>query len=199
MYFVVGAHARPDGYEVINETTAWTAWLARNIPDGLAVDVRQRLFSNLKHLLVGLEFKAALIAGHENRGAGDRPVLFEPYFQMLILEYCVGAASICEGLGAAHWLTGQHRDGSDAPRVARTRWLPALSEVYDAADEHNLAVNIERTLGVRDRLHQDRLGARAAIDWHAFTYNAAFVPANAALRVLLMRAADAVPERSNLR
>lgn len=199
MYFVVGQDARPDGYEVVNETTAWTVWLARNIPDGLHPDVRRRLFSNLKHLLVGLEFKAVLISGHHNRGATDRPVLFQSYYQILIHEFCVGAFSVTEGLGAAHWLRREGRDGSDANYVPRARWLSELCAVYDPDGRHGLLANIETTLGVRDRLHQDRLGARAAIDWHSFTYDAAFVPARAAVRVLLTRAADAVPERSNLR
>ena len=171
-----------------------TAWLARNIPDGLYPDVRRRFFSNLKHLLVGLEFKAALITGHHNRSVGDRPVLFESYFQVLIHEFCVGAFSVIEVLGAAHWLRGEGRDGSDADYVPRARWLAALCTVYDPEGQHGLMANIETTLGVRDRLHQDRLGARAAIDWHSFTYDAAYVPASAAVRCLLARAADAVPE-----
>lgn len=199
MYFVVGQDARPEGYEVVNETTAWTVWLARNIPHGLHPDVRRRLFSNLKHILVGLEFKAALISGHHNRGATDRPVLFQSYYQILIHEFCVGAFSVIEGLGAAHWLRREGRDGSDANYVPRARWLAELCAVYDPEDRHGLLANIETTLGVRDRLHQDRLGARAEIDWHSFTYDAAFVPARAAVRVLLTRAAEAVPERSNLR
>lgn len=197
MFFVVGPNARPQGYEVVNDTTAWTPWLSRNIPLSLNIDVKRRLNSNLKHLLVGLEFKAALIAGHRDRSLGNRPVLFESYFQVLILEFCVGTFSVFEGLGAAH-LDQEGRDGADAPRVSRQRWLPALCAIYDAEGEHGLAVSVERIFAVRDRLHQDRLGARETIDWHAMTYEAAFVPASTAMRVLLMREAEFAPRRSPL-
>ena len=198
LFFVVGPDARPQGYEVVNETTAWTPWLSRNIPRSLHVDVRRRLSSNLKHLLAGLEFKAALIAGHRDRGPANRPVLFESYFQILILEFCVGAFSVFEGLGAAHWLAQEGRNGADAPRVSRERWLPALCANYDAEGQQDLARSVEATLAVRDLLHQDRLGAREMIDWHALRYEAAFVPASVAMRVLLMREAEFVPGGSNL-
>lgn len=198
MFFIVGPDARPQGYEVVNETTAWTPWLSRNIPGGLSLDVKRRLSSNLKHLLAGLELKAALIAGHRDRGPADRPVLFESYFQILILEFCVGAFSVFEGLGAAYWLDQEGRDGADAPRVSRERWLPALCAIYDAEGEHGLARSVEATLAVRDLLHQDRLGARETIDWHALNYEAAFVPASTAIRVLLMREAEFAPDRSTL-
>jgi hypothetical protein len=54
-------------------------------------------------------------------------------------------------------------------------------------------------LAVRDRLHQDRLGARADIDWHSLSYEDAFEPASRAISTLLLREAQAVPERTNLR
>lgn len=198
MLFVVGPNARPQGYEVINETTAWTPWLSRNIPRSLNVDVRRRLSSNLKHLLAGLEFKAALIAGHRDRGPANRPVLFESYFQILILEFCVGAFSVFEGLGTAQWLAQEGRDGADAPRVSRERWLPALCAIYDAESEQGLLRSVEATLAIRDLLHQDRLGARETIDWHALNYEAAFIPASAAMRVLLIREAEFAPGESTL-
>jgi len=62
--------------------------------------------------------------------------------------------------------------------------------------KHGLAASIERTLSVRDKLHQDKIGARADIDWHAFSYDAAFVPASHAIRTLLRREASAVPATS---
>jgi len=55
--------------------------------------------------------------------------------------------------------------------------------------EHGLAASIERTLSVRDKLHQDKISARADTDWHAFSYDAAFVPASHAIRTLLRREA----------
>ena len=51
---------------------------------------------------------------------------------------------------------------------------------------------------VRDKLHQDRLGVREDIDWHALSYEGAFSPARQAIQTLLRREADAVPEASNL-
>lgn len=70
--------------------------------------------------------------------------------------------------------------------------------MYDGTGELGLEDAVERTLSVRDKLHQDKIGARAEIDWHAFSYDAAFVPASEAVRVLLRNEADAVPETTNL-
>ena len=198
MLFVTRPDERPDGYHVLSESNHWVCWLSRNIPAELDREVRRRLTSNLKHLLVGLELKAALINPHHHRGPNGRPVLFEPYFQNLILEFCVGAFSVLEGLGSGHWLHQNGLDGADAPRINRDQWLPALCVVYDETGDHGLHDAIEQTLAVRDKLHQDRLGTREDIDWHALSYNAAFVPASGAIRTLLKREADAVPETSNL-
>ena len=198
MLYITQPDTRPTGYHVITETPQWVPWLGRNVPGMLHADVRRRLLSNLKHLMVGLELKAALIEAHRSGGPGDRPVLFESYFQNLILEFCVASFSVLEGLGSAHWLAAQGRDGGDGPRIRRDQWLPALCAVYDPSCDHELLANVERTLAVRDRLHQDKLGARDNIDWHAFTYDAAFAPASAAIRTLLAREADRVPETTNL-
>lgn len=198
MFFITQPEARPDGYVVLSESHQWIRWLDRNIPVVLDCQVRRRLISNLKHLLVGLELKAALIGPHHHRGANERPVLFESYFQNLILEFCVGAFSVLEDLGSAHQLAQEGRDGSDGPHVRREHWLPALCAVYDETSEHGLRDSLDRTLAVRDRLHQDWLGARENIDWHAFSYDGAFVPASGAIRTLLRREADAVPGTSNL-
>lgn len=198
MLFITRPETRPTGFHVISETPPWTVWLGRVLPNGLHADVRRRLVSNLKHLIVGLELKAALIDAHRNPGPGGRAVLFEPYFQNLILEFCVASFSVFEGLGSAHWLAQQDRDGADGPTIRRNQWLPALGAVHDPAGDQNLLANVERTLAVRDRLHQDRLGARDDIDWHAFSYEAAFAPASSAIRTLLRREADRVPETTNL-
>ncbi|MEN3973502.1 hypothetical protein [Emcibacter sp. SYSU 3D8] len=198
MFFIIESDERPDGYAVLSESNDWVMWLHRNIPATLANPVRSRLISNLKHLLVGLELKAALIRPHRHRSANERPVLFEPYFQNLILEFCVGSFSVLEGLGAAHWLAQQELDGGDGPYVSRERWVSAMCSVYDETNEFALRENLYRTLAIRDRLHQDRLGAREEIDWHAFSYDDAFIPACEAIRTLLRREADAVPENSIL-
>jgi hypothetical protein len=67
MFFITQSDERPDGYVHLSTANAWTVWLSRNIPVGLHADVRHRLNSNLKHLLVGLELKAALIDPHAHR------------------------------------------------------------------------------------------------------------------------------------
>ena len=199
MFFVTQSDDRPEGYVVLSNANQWDAWLVRVLPTSLDGEVRRRLRSNLKHLLVGLELKAALIAPHVHRGPDGRPMLFESYFQNLIQEYCVGAFSIIEGMGAAHWLDQEGHGGAAAPRIGRQQWLPALCSIYDAAGEHGLADAVDRTVAVRDKLHQDRLGAREEIDWHAFTYELAFTPASQAVRTLLRREPDAVPGTTNLR
>lgn len=198
MFYLTQLDERPNGYVVLSEANQWKPWLSRNIPAELYVDVRQRLISNLKHLLVGLELKTALIIPHQHGGPQARPVLFESYFQNLILEFGVAAFSVLEGLGSAHWLRQNGQDGSAVPHISRAQWSPALCAVYDDTGEHGLADAIGRTLDVRDKLHQDKLGARADIDWHSLSYEAAFVPASHAVRVLLRREADAVPASSNL-
>jgi hypothetical protein len=171
----------------------------RNIPQGLHPEVSRRLTSNLKHLLVGLELKAALIEPHAHRTATERPVLFEPYFQNLILEFCVATFSVLEGLGAAHWLASNGVDGADGPTIYRNQWQPILTAIYDENGQFGLDAHVTATLAVRDKLHQDRLGAREDIDWHALSYDVAFVPARPAISTLLLREAEFVPENTNLR
>ncbi|WP_159831846.1 hypothetical protein [Novosphingobium sp. TCA1] len=198
MFYITRKDDRPDGYVVLSESRDWERWLARNIPTQLNAHVRRCLISNLKHLMVGLEVKTALINAHHFRGPGDASVLFEPYFQNLILEFCVSAFSILEGIGAAHCLHQTGRDGAGAPRIDRNDWMPSLRAIYDATGELGLQEAVARTLMVRDKLHQDRLGARADIDWHSLSYDAAFSPASAAIRILLRQEAGLVPGTSNL-
>lgn len=198
MLFIMEADERPDGYVALSESRQWVRWLARNIPAELDHEVRRRLMSNLKHLIVGLELKTALINPHHHRGAQDRPALFEPYFQNLILEFCVAAFSVLEGLGSAHWLHQNDQDGGDANYIRRDQWLQALGAVYDETGEQGLHDAVEQTLTVRDKLHQDRLGAREDIDWHDLSYEAAFTPSSHAIRTLLRHEAGAVPQTSNL-
>lgn len=198
MYYIVGPDERPNGYVHLSESRQWVPWLAHNIPAALDPDVRRRLNSNLKHLLVGLELKSALINGHRRQEPGQRNVLFEPYYQNLISEFCVAAFSVIEGLGAAHSLDAQDADGGAGPRVHRGQWKPALCLVYDPGGVHGLDGAVDQILEVRDRLHQDRLGARGEIDWHAMSYERAFRPGASAIRTLLLRQPDLVPETTNL-
>ena len=164
MLFITRTDEQPDGYVVLSESNEWADWLRRNIPAELDREVRRRLSANLKHLIVGLELKTALINPHHHRGPQNRPVLFEPYFQNLILEFCVAAFSVLEGLGSAHWLRVNGQDGGNAPRIYRNQWLPALCADYDQTGEHGLHDAVEQTLAVRDKLHQDQLGARENIE-----------------------------------
>lgn len=198
MFYITQSAVRPRGYFVISETPQWVAWLSRNIPEALDDGLRHRLNSNLKHLIVGLELKAALIEPHHHRRHDQRPVLFEPYFQNLILEFCVGAFSVLEGIGSARWLARTGRDGSDSPRIARNEWSAALAATFDPEDAHGLAEAVNSTLEVRDKLHQDRLGLRDDIDWHSLSHDRAFVPARHAIRTILRHDLRDVPETSNL-
>lgn len=188
---------KPGGYVHLSSSNHWVRWLARNTPALVHRDVRIRLNSNLKHLLVGMEMKTALIEGHEQARA-EHSILFEPYFQNFISEFCVAAFSVLEGLGSAHWLAQNGLDGVDGPMIYRNQWQPALIAVYDENGEHGLNDNVETTLTVRDKLHQDRLGAREDIDWNVFSYEEAFIPARRAIAALLRREPELVPETSNL-
>lgn len=198
MFFIPAPDERPDGWVHLSDANHWPAWLGRNIPTDLHPELRSRLASNLKHILVGLELKKALILPHAQREAGEREVLFEPYFQTLIFEFCVGAFSVLEGLGGAHWLSQNGHDGAEHGKIGRVAWRPALCAVYDPTGELGLDGAVRQTSNVRDKLHQDQIGARTEIDWHALGYEPAFIPASHAIRTLLRREAVEVPERSNL-
>lgn len=199
MFFITDPDERPDGWVNLSNSNDWQAWLRSNIPVDLDQGIRDRLSSNLKHILVGLELKKALILPHAQREGGEREVLFEPYFQILTFEFCVGAFSVLEGIGASHWLGRNGRDGADNPRIDRVDWQSALCAVYDPDAEHGLEAAVQTTSNVRDKLHQDRLGARVEIDWHAMGYDPAFLPANHAIGTLLYSEANLVPARSNLK
>ena len=60
------------------------------------------------------------------------------------------------------------------------------------------ATDVNSVKSVRDKLHQDRLGARENIDWHTFSYDNAFTPAARAMRSLLSTNAGDVPKETNL-
>ena len=198
MFFVIQSDERPNGYAVLSYAYQWDLWLAQIIPGELDNEVKRRLRSNLKHILVGLEFKAALITPHAERGPDGRPMLSESYFQNLIQEFCVGAFSVFEGLGAAHWMQSNGKNGAAVTHIRRSEWLPALCAVYDPAGQHDLHGAVMLTVDVRDRLHQDKLGAREDIDWHAFSYALAFAPASRGIRALLQCEVDTVPQSTNL-
>ena len=172
MFHLISLPDKPSGYVNISTSSDWEAWIRNSLPAGLHQEVQRRLVSNLKHVLVELEMKAALIVPHAKRGNGQS-ILFEPYFHMLNFEFCVGMFSICEGLGSALWLRENNRDGSLADRIAIEDWKPSLVKKFDPEAKFGLDADVGGVKSVRDKLHQDRLGARENIDWHAFTYEAA--------------------------
>lgn len=186
------------GFVHVSTTVPWERWIIASLPAGLHDEVQARLRSNLKHILVALEMKAALIVPHAERGNGPS-ILFEPYLHMMSFEFCVGVFSVCEGIGAALWLRENGLDGDAAQGVYRPQWKPPLVAAFDPQGEFGLDALVDRVGAVRDKLHQDRLGARAQIDWHDFEYAAAFQPALAALHCLLRQNLDTVPVQSNLR
>ncbi|WP_085815822.1 hypothetical protein [Roseovarius halotolerans] len=189
--------ARHRSFDYVSASNDWVPWVSASIPGSLDLQVRRRIESNLKHILAGLEMKAGLIIPHGERLAG-REVLYEPYFQSLIFEFCVGVYSVCEGIGSAHHLHNIGDDGSAGPRVSRARWTDALVAEYDPADVLSLRERVEIVQDKRDRLHQDSLGARDDIDWHSFGYAQAFVPARQALQPLLQAEIGDVPATTNL-
>lgn len=127
-----------------------------------------------------------------------KSVLFEPYFQNLTFEFCVGVFSVCEGLGTVSHLVLSGDDGSSGARVPPSRWIPALCNAFDPHEEHGLKENVDAVKKVRDKMHQDRLGLRADIDWHSFGYAAAFRPGHEAIQTLLKQCAEKVPAETNL-
>jgi hypothetical protein len=196
MFYITGE--KPTGFVNNSTSTEWEAWIRDCLPEGLHPEVRRRLISNLKHVLVSLELKAGLIVPHAERGSGPS-ILFEPYFQIMNFEFCVGVFSICEGLGSALWLRENKRDGAASNRIHQNEWLPSLVRRFDPSGNLGLIDDVGRVRNVRDKLHQDRLGARENIDWHAFSYADAFKPALRAMQCLLQTNPQNVPQQTNLR
>ncbi len=89
-------------------------------------------------------------------------------------------------------------DGSAANRISIDKWKPSLTKKFDPEAKSGLGADVDAVKGVRDKLHQDQLGARENIDWHAFSYDKAFTPAARAMRCLLSTNASDVPKKTNL-
>src|SRR3546814_3092988 len=83
--------------------------------------------------------------------------------------------------------------------IGQPQWKPSLINKFDPAGDHDLGADVDRVRNVRDKLHQDRLGARENIDWHAFSFEDAFSPALRALRCLLQTNPEHVPVQTNLK
>jgi hypothetical protein len=194
LFYLIKLPEETSGYVNLSTASDWETWIRNCLPAGLHKEVQRRLISNLKHVLVALEMKAALIVPHEEQGK----LLFESYFHMLNFEYCVGVFSVCEGLGSALWLRENSKDGSDAGKIGIEEWRSSLQRKFDPEAKFGLDANVGTVKTVRDKLHQDRLGARENIDWHAFSYEKAFMPAASALKCLLSTNAGDVPKDTNL-
>lgn len=117
-FHLIELPGQPNGYVNLSDSSDWEAWIRKCLPAGLAQIVHNRLVSNLKHILVALEMKAALIVPHAKRGNG-KSLLFEPYFQMLNFEFCVGTFFDMRRIGLGT-LAGRKRAG-------RLGWQHALS------------------------------------------------------------------------
>lgn len=198
MIFITRLEEWPDGFDIISRSDDWAPWLHASLPQTLDRGVRRILISNLKHILVGMDLKAALILTHINRQKEQRPVLYEPYLQGLVREFCNDAVSVLEGVGSALLIATEADGGSSGRRVHRNEWLASLCAAYDRTGEHGLEANIIRTIAVRDRIHQDRIGLRDQIDWHSFGYDEAFLPAAAAIKITFGTNAGVLPEKTYL-
>src|SRR3546814_3145672 len=84
-FHIIELADEPEGYVNVSTSAEWESWIRHCLPDGLDQEVRRRLVSNLKHVTVGLELKAALIVPHAERGAGPS-LLFEPYLHIMRSE-----------------------------------------------------------------------------------------------------------------
>lgn len=198
VFYLTNELPEPVGFVTKSYSYQWEGWLYASLPQGIANVVRERLVSNLKHILVGLEMKAALVVPHHLQEQGYS-LLFEPYAQIMHFEFCVGTFSVCEGLGSAYHLVNNQLDGAAGQVVYFNEWKQALVNRFAQNDGGVFAALIDSVKATRDRLHQDRLGARANIDWHDFDYDLAFQPALAAIHTLLAFNAHQVPQASNLR
>jgi hypothetical protein len=195
-FYLDEMHDEADRWHCASYASDWEGWLKATIPRDWDREVKRRLVSNLKHTLVGLEMKAGLILPQKATWNTGRSVLFEPYFQVMTFEFCVGTFSVCEGLGSAFHLAAT---GGDAERrVGVDQWKAALVAHFDPTHEHGLEQNVTQVKVIRDKMHQDRLGAREDIDWHDFGYDGAFLPAKQALECILTTNSDKVPDTTNL-
>jgi hypothetical protein len=125
-------------------------------------------------------------------------VLFEPFYNTLILHFCIGTYSICEGLGAAYVLDALTDDGITGPFIHKKDWKPTLMGSLDPAGTTTLGDDLETVISKRDLIHQDKLGVRADIDWHSIDYDSAFLPAKRLIAAIIMRSGEAAPLHTNL-
>ncbi len=188
---------KPNGYCNLTNSSEWMPWLICMVPRSIDTSVASYFYSNAKHIIVGLEMKAGLIIPHqESRSTGS--VLFEPYFQIMSFEFCVGVFSLFEGLGSFIYLVNNGKNGSEGERVITNNWISAIVNTYDGDGEKDLESKLKLVKSVRDKMHQDKLGIREDIDWHSFDYDRAFKPALEAVQIILTNCEEAIPKNTNL-
>jgi len=185
-----------DGFTAATYSDEWNKHLKNLVPTSLDKKVQNRLRSNLKHILSSLDIEAGLILPHAERG--DRnTVLFEPFYNTLILHFCIGTYSICEGLGAAFVLDARKNDGIKAI-INKRYWKPALINRLDPKGTTTLGDDLDKVISKRDLIHQDKLGARADIDWHFICYDSAFLPAKRLIAAIIELSRADAPANTNL-
>jgi hypothetical protein len=120
-------------------------------------------------------------------------VLFEPFYNTLILHFCIGTYSICEGLGAAFVLDARTDDGITGPFIPKKLWRPALINRLDPGGTTTLGDDLDTLISKRDLIHQDKLGARADIDWHSIGCDCAFLPAKRLIVAIIVCSGAGAP------
>ena len=185
------------GFTAATTSAQWNGILISLVPKSLHTDVRARLRSNLAHIISSLDIQAGLIVPHAERGTRNS-VLFQPFYNTLILHFCIGTYSICEGLGAAYVLQARGDDGLTGPLIGKKDWKPALLDQLDPTESTSLADDLETVISKRDLIHQDKLGLRADIDWHAIGYDGAFLPAKRLIVAIIAHSTKEPPADTNL-
>ncbi|WP_156026040.1 hypothetical protein [Sulfitobacter sp. 20_GPM-1509m] len=185
------------GFTAATNSAEWSGHLISLVPTSLHLDVQNRLRSNLAHILSSLDIEAGLILPHAERG-GRNSVLFEPFYNTLILHFCIGTYSICEGLGAAFVLDARADDGTTGPFIPKRDWKPTLVDRLDPAGTTTLVDDLETVISKRDLIHQDQLGVRANIDWHSIGYESAFLPAKRLIAAIIVCSGADAPSDTNL-
>lgn len=187
-----------NGFIFISKASDWDDWLRENIPSQLNQRYRAMLRANLRHLLASLECKAGLIQGNDQT-QNQYPTLFDPYLRILILEFAAVACSVFEGLGSAHWLHSQNKDGSKGEKVRRNTWRGSFWSTYcKGSEDHSLKQDFDLVIETRDLLHQDRASARDLTNWRKLQ-PPTFEATCKVIEQMLRRHSHLVPATTNLR
>ena len=99
---------------------------------------------------------------------------------------------------AAFVLDARTDDGITGPFIHKKDWKPALINRLDPEGTTTLGDDLETVISKRDLIHQDKLGARADIDWHSIGYDSAFLPAKRLIAAIIVRSRADAPADTNL-